>query len=186
MELGHPSLSNAHDVVQVLERAVQLVQQGLGTPYVPRPSPNRFCKKGQISNTPDTQSFWRIWIKNERGDDAGLARFARCANNHSYPLGTGAKCLTPELLETTIRITHHALSTQFGIAEPRMAITGLNPHAGEDGRMGTEDDAIIRPVIEKLKAEGLMLTGPHPRIPCFMHAHAPNMMRPSPCIMIRP
>jgi 4-hydroxythreonine-4-phosphate dehydrogenase len=87
------------------------------------------------------------------------------------PLEQVPNALTPELLETTIRITHHSLSMQFGIAEPRMAITGLNPHAGEDGRMGTEDNAVIRPVIEKLNAEGMLLTGPHPADTLF-HARA--------------
>ena len=72
-------------MVQVLERAVQLVQQGLGT-LCTAPIAKSVLQKGRISNTPDTQSFWRIWIKNERGDDAGLARFTRCADNHSYPL----------------------------------------------------------------------------------------------------
>jgi 4-hydroxythreonine-4-phosphate dehydrogenase len=87
------------------------------------------------------------------------------------PIEQVPNALTPELLETTIRITLHSLTTQFGIAKPRMAIAGLNPHAGEDGRIGTEDDAIIRPVIDKLQAEGMLLTGPSPADTLF-HARA--------------
>jgi 4-hydroxythreonine-4-phosphate dehydrogenase len=55
-----------------------------------------------------------------------------------------------------------ALARDFGIAQPRLAIAGLNPHAGEEGRMGDEEARIIQPAIEALRAEGLDVTGPYP------------------------
>ncbi|WP_425071068.1 4-hydroxythreonine-4-phosphate dehydrogenase PdxA [Sagittula sp. S175] len=70
--------------------------------------------------------------------------------------------LTPELLERRIRITHRALVQQFGIANPVLAVSGLNPHAGEGGRMGHEEQTVILPVLNKLRAEGMHLTGPLP------------------------
>ncbi|EJL24782.1 4-hydroxythreonine-4-phosphate dehydrogenase PdxA [Novosphingobium sp. AP12] len=70
--------------------------------------------------------------------------------------------VTRELIERKARIVAHALARDFGLAAPRIAITGLNPHAGEDGRMGTEDRDIIAPAIAALRAEGLAVTGPHP------------------------
>ncbi|WP_319485290.1 4-hydroxythreonine-4-phosphate dehydrogenase PdxA [uncultured Cohaesibacter sp.] len=73
-----------------------------------------------------------------------------------------APSLTPDLLESITRITIHDLQTRFGIAKPKIAIAGLNPHAGEGGAMGKEDATIIAPVIEKLKKEGFAVTGPHP------------------------
>ena len=106
VELGHPSLPNANDVVQVLERAVQLVQQGLGHALCTAPIAKSVLQKGADFKHPDIQSFWRIWIKKQRGDDAGLARFARCANNHSYPLGTGAKCPNTRIVRNNN--SHHA------------------------------------------------------------------------------
>jgi 4-hydroxythreonine-4-phosphate dehydrogenase len=54
----------------------------------------------------------------------------------------------------------HDLKNRFGLASPRVAVAGLNPHAGENGAIGLEDDAIIRPVIERLKAEGIDIRSP--------------------------
>ncbi len=55
-----------------------------------------------------------------------------------------------------------AACQQLGIASPRIAICGLNPHAGEAGMLGDEDDRVIRPAVERARAEGLLATGPHP------------------------
>jgi 4-hydroxythreonine-4-phosphate dehydrogenase len=60
------------------------------------------------------------------------------------------------------RVTAEALAVDFGIAQPRLAISGLNPHAGEDGAMGREEVEIIRPAIERLRAMGLRIAGPLP------------------------
>jgi 4-hydroxythreonine-4-phosphate dehydrogenase len=68
--------------------------------------------------------------------------------------------LTPEVLEQAIRVTHAGLIGDFGIPAPRLAIAGLNPHAGEGGRMGREEITVIAPVLERLRAEGFDLRGP--------------------------
>ncbi len=68
--------------------------------------------------------------------------------------------LTPQLLADTIRITHSALIRDFGIAAPRLAVAGLNPHAGEGGKMGTEEISMIAPTLAILRAEGMQITGP--------------------------
>jgi 4-hydroxythreonine-4-phosphate dehydrogenase len=66
------------------------------------------------------------------------------------------------LIEARTRIVWQALRADFGIAHPRIAIAALNPHAGEAGRMGREEIEIIAPAIERLRAEGIDATGPHP------------------------
>ena len=68
--------------------------------------------------------------------------------------------LTPELLEETIRITQRALIEDFGLPAPRLAVAGLNPHAGEGGAMGREEITVIAPVLDRLRAEGFNLSGP--------------------------
>nr|WP_321456812.1 4-hydroxythreonine-4-phosphate dehydrogenase PdxA [uncultured Cohaesibacter sp.] len=73
-----------------------------------------------------------------------------------------AKVLTAELLESIARTAIHDLQERFGIEKPKIAIAGLNPHAGESGAMGKEDAKIIAPVIKKLQDEGYKVTGPHP------------------------
>jgi 4-hydroxythreonine-4-phosphate dehydrogenase len=70
--------------------------------------------------------------------------------------------LSQDLIVTRCRIVDRSLKQDFGIARPRLAICGLNPHAGEDGRMGREEIEIISPAIEILRAEGIDATGPHP------------------------
>ena len=79
--------------------------------------------------------------------------------------------LTTSLIAETARIVARDLARYFGIARPRLAIAGLNPHAGEGGAMGHEEQAIIMPAIAQLQAEGLRVTGPHPADTLF-HAAA--------------
>ncbi|WP_417837392.1 4-hydroxythreonine-4-phosphate dehydrogenase PdxA [Thalassospira tepidiphila] len=70
--------------------------------------------------------------------------------------------LTTELIVERCRITHQSLQNGFGIAKPRLAIAGLNPHAGEDGTMGTEEKTIMAPAIKQLRDEGVDVIGPLP------------------------
>jgi 4-hydroxythreonine-4-phosphate dehydrogenase len=70
--------------------------------------------------------------------------------------------LTSAMIERKARIVAGALLRDFGIANPRLAVAGLNPHAGEEGRMGDEETRIIAPAITLLKAEGLDVSGPFP------------------------
>ena len=70
--------------------------------------------------------------------------------------------LTEELIVKKARVTARALQTDFGLANPRLALCALNPHAGEDGRMGHEDRDIIAPAAETLIEEGIAASGPHP------------------------
>jgi 4-hydroxythreonine-4-phosphate dehydrogenase len=71
------------------------------------------------------------------------------------------KAITRGLIFETARITYAALKRDFGIAAPRIAVAGLNPHAGEEGTMGREEIEVIAPAIADLRAEGLSVTGPH-------------------------
>ncbi|MGX8008631.1 4-hydroxythreonine-4-phosphate dehydrogenase PdxA [Mesorhizobium sp. ORM8.1] len=87
------------------------------------------------------------------------------------PLADVPKRLTTELIVTTARITAADLRDRFGIARPRLAIAGLNPHAGEGGAMGSEDLAIVQPAVEMLRAEGIDAIGPLPADTMF-HPHA--------------
>jgi 4-hydroxythreonine-4-phosphate dehydrogenase len=87
------------------------------------------------------------------------------------PLREVPAALTRELLVATMRIAAASLRTDFGIAAPRLAVAGLNPHAGEDGLIGPEEAAVIGPAIAELAAEGVLVTGPFPADTLF-HAQA--------------
>jgi 4-hydroxythreonine-4-phosphate dehydrogenase len=87
------------------------------------------------------------------------------------PLADVARSLTARLLEDTIRLTHAGLIRDFGISAPRLAVAGLNPHAGEGGAMGHEEIDLIIPVLDRLRAGGFLLDGPKPADTMF-HAAA--------------
>jgi 4-hydroxythreonine-4-phosphate dehydrogenase len=77
------------------------------------------------------------------------------------PLSAVPHALTPKLIVETGRITARALMQDFGIPAPRLAFAGLNPHAGEDGLIGSEETDIIAPALAELRRDGLAVSGPH-------------------------
>ncbi|NQT18263.1 MAG: 4-hydroxythreonine-4-phosphate dehydrogenase PdxA [Planctomycetes bacterium] len=78
--------------------------------------------------------------------------------------------LSAEKIYDTISITNEALVSMFGVAEPRIAVCGLNPHAGEAGRFGDEEARLIEPAIRHAQADGIGCSGPHPPDTVFYHA----------------
>lgn len=78
------------------------------------------------------------------------------------PLKDVAKALTPELIEQKVRTINESLIKDFHIFKPRIAILGLNPHSGDDGVIGNEEQTIMIPTIKKLADEGILVTGPFP------------------------
>jgi 4-hydroxythreonine-4-phosphate dehydrogenase len=83
------------------------------------------------------------------------------------PLKDVPAAITPELLLQTLHILHKDLRSKFGIATPRIAVLGLNPHAGEGGHMGREEIDTIIPALEQLRAAGMDLLGPLPADTAF-------------------
>ncbi len=86
------------------------------------------------------------------------------------PLADIPKAITAERVEQVIRILHRDLCQHFGLAQPRILVCGLNPHAGEDGHLGHEEIDIIQPVLDTLRREGLHLRGPVPADTAFTSA----------------
>jgi len=92
---------------------------------------------------------------------AGAGLRVALATTH-LPLKDVPAAITRDDLETTLRILHADLKTQFGFDRPRILVAGLNPHAGEGGYLGREEIEVIGPVLDKLRAEGMDLVGPLP------------------------
>ena len=90
------------------------------------------------------------------------------------PLAYVAMAITPERLEKMVRILHHDLQDKFSIEHPRIYVCGLNPHAGEDGHLGTEEITTINPVLEKLRDEGMNLVGSLPADTIFQPKYLDN------------
>ncbi|MEI7841204.1 MAG: 4-hydroxythreonine-4-phosphate dehydrogenase PdxA [Methylococcaceae bacterium] len=90
------------------------------------------------------------------------------------PLSQVSAAITPERLETVIRILHHDLQTRFHIPQPKILVCGLNPHAGESGYLGREEIDIINPILEKCRAEGMDLDGALPADTLFTNKYLQN------------
>lgn len=87
------------------------------------------------------------------------------------PLKDVAAAITPERLSRVTRILDHDLRTKFGIAQPRILVCGLNPHAGEGGHLGREEIDVIEPTLQQLRSEGIDLIGPLPADTLFTPKH---------------
>ncbi|MFN3722790.1 MAG: 4-hydroxythreonine-4-phosphate dehydrogenase PdxA [Paracoccaceae bacterium] len=169
---GQPDPANAIGVIEVIARAVDLVQVGAASAVVTAPLHKKALKDGAGFSFPGHTEF----LAHLAGDVPVVMMLASPllrvvpATIH-IPLAHVPAALTPALLEQVIRLTHAGLIRDFGISAPRIAVAGLNPHAGEGGTMGSEDAAVIAPVVARLAAEGMAVTGPLPADTMF-HARA--------------
>jgi len=107
-----------------------------------------------------------------RGDASGTGRFGgdlrvALATTH-LPLSAVSSAITQAMLVRTLRILHDDLVNRFGIATPRIAVLGLNPHAGEGGHLGHEEIDTIIPAIMQMRAAGFDLVGPLPADTAFL------------------
>jgi 4-hydroxythreonine-4-phosphate dehydrogenase len=90
------------------------------------------------------------------------------------PLRAVSDAITPALLDTTLAIVHDDVRRLWNISRPRIAVCGLNPHAGESGHLGSEDAAVIQPAIERARAAGMLVDGPLPADTVFVPRHLSN------------
>ena len=163
---------NARGVIDVLERAVGLVQSGAAAALCTAP----IHKKALIDGAQFAYPGHTEFLAALAGVDRVVMMLASDqlrvvpATIH-IALAQVPQVLTPALLRATIEITARDLTRRFGLARPRIAVAGLNPHAGEGGAMGGEELDWIAPLIAELAAEGLQITGPHPADTLF-HAAA--------------
>jgi len=100
------------------------------------------------------------------GGDADHPLRVALATTH-LPLSVVPKAITGALLTRTIEVLHHDLKSRFGIAEPLILVTGLNPHAGESGHLGREEIDVIEPALRALQQRGFSLRGPLPADTAF-------------------
>lgn len=159
---GQPHPDNAPGIIAVIAHAVALAKAGAVAGIVTCPINKAALKHGAGFAFPGHTEYLAAL--------AGVPRVVMMLACESLrvvpatihlPLRDVPEALTRDLLEDTLRITHAALRTDFGISAPRIAVAGLNPHAGEGGTMGREEIEVIAPVLAQLRAEGMLLTGPH-------------------------
>jgi 4-hydroxythreonine-4-phosphate dehydrogenase len=164
---GHPDASSAPAAIAAVDLAVRHVFAGLADAVVTNPIAKNVLYRSGFAEPGHTEYLAKL-----AAAATGLAarpvmmlwspELAVVPVTIHLPLKQVPAALDADLIVETGRITARDLAARFGIARPRLAIAGLNPHAGEDGAMGAEDIAIVRPAVERLKAEGIAARGPLP------------------------
>jgi len=160
--LGHPDPRNAGAVITSIERAVRYALDGQVDAVVTNPIAKSVLYDAGFAHPGHTEFLSAL--------TGGAYPVMMLANDYlrvvpvtvHVGLRAALDMLTTDAIVQTAMITAAALRDQFGIVAPRLAIAGLNPHAGENGAMGHEEATIIQPAIDALRAAGLDVTGPHP------------------------
>ncbi|MCA0904847.1 4-hydroxythreonine-4-phosphate dehydrogenase PdxA [Ruegeria marisrubri] len=169
---GQPDPANAPSVIDAIETGVDLVKAGAAAALCTAPIHKKALIDGAGFAYPGHTEFLAALSGTRRVVMMLASDQLRVvpATIH-IPLAQVPAALTPDLLRETIEITARGLRDQFGIQHPRIAIAGLNPHAGESGKMGREELDWIAPMLADLNPEDATLTGPHPADTLF-HAAA--------------
>ena len=169
--LGTANPTHAQGVIDVIAAGVDLVQKGEACALCTAPIHKHALKSGAGFAYPGHTEYLAAL--------AGVQDVVMMLASDQLrvvpatihiPLDQVASALTPESLRRTIEITHAGLQSQFAIPDPRLWITGLNPHAGEGGAMGHEELDWIAPLITQMQGEGLNLKGPLPADTMFHSA----------------
>lgn len=159
---GKPDPANARYVLNTLDEAVAGCRSGLFRAMVTGP-----VQKSTISDAGIVFTGHTEYLAGLCGCEKVVMMLATSglrvalATTH-LPLSAVPAAITRDLLERVITILHQDLIGKFGILEPRILVSGLNPHAGEQGHLGREEIDTIIPVIEKFQAAGMVLRGPLP------------------------
>lgn len=159
--------SNSTYVLNTLREAVNLVNDGEACALVTGP-----VHKGVINDSGVPFSGHTEFLAELAGVKQVVMMLAAPGLRVSLvtthlPLRDVSDALTRQKLENVIRITHHTLLSRFGIQHPRLQVLGLNPHAGEGGHLGREEIDTITPILDQLRAEGMLLDGPVPADTAF-------------------
>ncbi|MBS1032012.1 4-hydroxythreonine-4-phosphate dehydrogenase PdxA [Gluconobacter cerinus] len=160
---GKPDSRNAAAVIASIEQAVRYVQSGQAAGLTTNPIAKHILASAGFS-FPGHTEFLAALCHCDGQEVMMLAspHLRVVPVTIHVSLRQAIESLTTERIVAVTLATHKALQSDFGITRPRLAIAGLNPHAGEEGMMGTEEKTIIGPAIAILKSQGLTVMGPFP------------------------
>jgi len=160
---GRPQVATAPGVLAAIEEAVALARAGLVSGVVTNPIQKSVLTAAGFPHPGHTEFLGEL-----AGTGVPPVMMLACPELRVVPvtvhepLARAIARLTPDLIVEHARIAHAALIRDFGIAAPRLAVAGLNPHAGEAGTLGHEDQAIVAPAVAMLRDAGINATGPYP------------------------
>lgn len=164
---GKPDATSAPVARAAIEQAVALVQAGKAAAVVTNPIAKAVMQQAGFPFPGHTE-----FLASLAASGGGKAprpvmliwseELAVVPVTIHVPLAEVPRLLTADLIVETGRIVVREFVQRFGIARPRLAVCGLNPHAGESGMLGGEDEAVVRPAVERLRADGIDASGPWP------------------------
>ena len=163
VQLGKPNPANAPAVIAAIDRAVALIRRGEAAAVVTNPIHKHSLYAAGFKAPGHTEYLAQL-----AGPGVRPVMMLACPTLRVVPvtvhvsLRQAVDSLTTDEIVANAEITARALVQDFGIAEPRLAVAGLNPHAGEDGSIGDEEKRIIAPAIERLRKQGINVVGPLP------------------------
>ena len=164
---GKPDASSAPAAIASIRRAVADVMAGYAAAVVTNPVAKNVLYRSGFAEPGHTEFLGRLAAEATGKPVKPVmmlwsAELAVVPVTIHLPLKDVVSTLTRDLVLETGRIVARDLAMRFGIARPRIAVAGLNPHAGEDGALGEEDRAIVAPAVAQLQAEGIDAIGPLP------------------------
>ena len=163
VELSKPTPEAGKAALDALERALQDYREGMIDVLVTAPI-NKHTIQSESFHFPGHTEYIE-----ERVGEGQKALMILLKNDFRVALVTGhipvreiASSITKELIQEKLAIFNRSLKQDFGIGAPRIAVLALNPHAGDDGLLGTEEQEIISPAIQEMAAKGILCYGPYP------------------------
>jgi 4-hydroxythreonine-4-phosphate dehydrogenase len=174
-EPGHPDRSSAPAALTAIRRAVADVYRGVASAIVTNPIAKNVLYRSGFAEPGHTEYLGKL-VEEATGVAVRPVMMLWSPELAVVPvtihlaLKDVVARLTTDLIVETGRIVARDLRDRFDIARPRLAIAGLNPHAGEDGALGDEDQSVVRPAVERLRSEGINARGPLPADSLFHEA----------------
>ena len=172
VHLAHPETPgrldprNAGYVLETLARASDACARGDHAALVTGPVHKAVINDAGFAFTGHTEFFAARTASDVLMLLVGSRLRVALATTH-LPLAAVPAAITPERLRRALSVLHAGLRQDFGIAQPRIAVLGLNPHAGEDGHLGREELEVIAPLLDALRGQGMHLLGPLPADTAF-------------------
>ncbi|MEP7184925.1 MAG: 4-hydroxythreonine-4-phosphate dehydrogenase PdxA [Rhodanobacter sp.] len=170
---GHPDPRNARYVLATLADAAEGCSTGRYDAIVTAPLQKSSINDAGIRFSGHTEFFAEYAHTDVVMMLASPELRVALATTH-LPLANVPGAITRASLTQTLRIVHRELKAKFGFAQPRIAVLGVNPHAGEGGHLGREEIDIVIPVLEELRYEGMTLLGPMPADTAFVPSQREN------------
>jgi 4-hydroxythreonine-4-phosphate dehydrogenase len=171
---GHPDENSAAAAIGSIRQAVNDVVSGRAAAIVTNPIAKSVLYRAGFAHPGHTEFLAELATTSGQPPQPVMllwsSDLAVVPVTIHLPLREAITALSSRMIVDTVRIVVSDLHARFGLARPRIAVSGLNPHAGEDGSLGTEDQTIIAPAIATLRAEGVDIRGPLPADTMFHEA----------------